>query len=153
MLEAIAVLIGFLVMVLLAWDACNGFVLRWDIVVIVCGVVLGLAVVATPARAHDPAQPELDEWYSSRKQPDSGRSCCGPSDAYWCNEGARGSQVICTIDDNRDDKKLSRLHVPNGTVVEIPPHKFNKDPNPTGRAVVWLSPAGFVWCFVGISGS
>lgn len=117
------------------------------------GVMIVLILLVSPAKAHDPDHPELDQWYSNIKQPDSGISCCGPSDAYWCNEGAKGSQVICTIDDNRDNAKLGRKPVPNGTVVEIPQHKINKDPNPTGRAVVWLSPNGFVWCFVGISGS
>ncbi len=111
------------------------------------------AAMVSCAQAHDPASPELDEWYATRKQPDTGISCCGPSDAYFCDEGARGQQVICTINDDRDDRPLHRIHVPNGTVIEIPPHKFNKDPNPTGRAVVWLSSSQFVWCFVGISGS
>lgn len=105
------------------------------------------------ALAHDPAHAELDHWYSSIKQPDTGISCCGPSDAYFCDEAARGSQVVCKINDDRDNAELKRLPVANGTVIEIPQHKINKDPNPTGRAVVWLSPSGFVWCFVGISGS
>jgi hypothetical protein len=125
--------------------------LRWIMLGAVVFVALMFAVVA--AFAHDPAHHELDQWYSSVKQPDTGISCCGPSDAYFCDEGAKGQQVICTINDDRDDAELKRIHVPNGTVVEIPPHKINKDPNPTGRAVVWLSSYGFVWCFVGISGS
>jgi len=116
-------------------------------------IVVGLVLIALPVRAHDPAHHELDQWYSTRKQPDTGISCCGPSDAYFCDEGARGQQVICIINDDRDDAELKRIPVANGTVIEIPQHKINKDPNPTGRAVVWLSPAGFVWCFVGISGS
>jgi hypothetical protein len=105
------------------------------------------------ARAHDHDHPELDQWYANIKQPDTGISCCGPSDSYHCDEGARGSQVTCKINDDRDNAKLGRIPVPNGTVIEIPQHKINKDPNPTGRAVVWLSSGGFVWCFVGISGS
>lgn len=117
------------------------------------GVVIFLVGMTVYAFAHDPAHHELDQWYSTRKQPDTGISCCGPSDAYFCDEGAKGQQVICIINDDRDDAELKRIHVPNGTVVEIPPHKINKDPNPTGRAVVWLSSYGFVWCFVGISGS
>lgn len=116
-------------------------------------IVVGLVLFATAAHAHDPAAPELDQWYSTRKQPDTGVSCCGPSDAYFCDEGAKGSQVVCTINDTRDNAALSRHPIANGTVIEIPPEKINKDPNPTGRAVVWISPYGFVWCFVGISGS
>lgn len=124
---------------------------RWRGISLVGAAVAVLGISA--AKAHDHEHPELDQWYATRKQPDTGISCCGPSDSYWCNECARGSQVVCTIDDDRDDAKLNRRHVPNGTVVEIPPHKFNKDPNPTGRAVVWLSSSGYVFCFVGISGS
>ena len=118
-------------------------------------VALMFAVVALvgTALAHDPAHHELDQWYASVKQPDTGISCCGPSDAYFCDEAARGSQVVCKINDDRDNAELKRLPVANGTINDIPPHKINKDPNPTGRAVVWLSPSGFVWCFVGISGS
>lgn len=112
-----------------------------------------LLMLAGGALAHDPDHPELDKWYANVKQPDSGISCCGPSDAYWCNEGARGSQVVCTIDDDRDNRKLNRRPMKNGTVIQIPHHKINKDPNPTGRAVVWLSPTDHVWCYVGISGS
>lgn len=117
---------------------------------LVAGVLLLVSSIV--ARAHD-EDPEIHAWLSSVKQPDTGISCCGPSDAYYCDEGAKGSQVTCTINDFRDDKKLHRVHVPNGTVIDIPQHKINKDPNPTGRAVVWLSRERFVWCFVGISGS
>jgi hypothetical protein len=125
------------------------------ILIICCLVVFMMAVAAlfSPVRAHDPAAHELDQWYSTRKQPDTGISCCGPSDAYFCDEGSVGQQVYCTINDDRDNAALKRIPVANGTRVEIPPHKFNKDPNPTGRAVVWLSSGGHVWCFVGISGS
>lgn len=116
-------------------------------------VALFTLVFVSLAFAHDPANPELDQWYATRKQPDTGISCCGPSDNYWCDESARGSQVICTINDDRNDAELHRMFVPNGTVIEIPPHKLNNDANPTGHAMVWLSPSGFVWCFIGNSGS
>ena len=129
--------------------------MRWALKMLIFGaiVVVVLVVLAVKALAHDPAHAELDHWYASVKQPDTGISCCGPSDAYFCDEGARGQQVICIINDDRDNAELNRLPVNNGTIIEIPQHKINKDPNPTGRAVVWLSPSGFVWCFVGISGS
>lgn len=126
----------------------------WLVFTVACMIALWAFLASVrPARAHDHDQPWLNQWFSSVKQPDSGISCCGPSDAYYCDEGARGSQVFCKINDDRDNSKLNRLPVANGTVIDIPAHKFNKDPNPTGRAVVWLSPAGHVWCFVGISGS
>lgn len=116
-------------------------------------VIVVFVGVLVKAFAHDPAHAELDRWYSNIKQPDTGISCCGPSDAYFCDEAARGSQVICKINDDRDNAELKRIPVANGTIIDIPQHKINKDPNPTGRAVVWLSSSGFVWCFVGISGS
>lgn len=125
--------------------------------VIAMVVILVLSIKAAFARdlgQWKDADPELRAWYQSLKQPDvPAISCCGEADSYWCDEGARGQQVICTINDNRDDAALMRKHVPNGTVIEIPQHKINKDPNPTGHAVVFLSMAGYVWCFVGISGS
>jgi hypothetical protein len=105
------------------------------------------------ASAHDPDDPELNHWYMTLKQPDTGISCCGENDSYFCMEGSRGQQVTCTISDDRDNKKLRRVPVPNGTVVDIPPYKINRDPNLAGRAVVFLSPMGHVYCFVGISGS
>jgi hypothetical protein len=129
--------------------------MRHAIGCIIFGVVLFVIGIIgmVAAFAHDPAHHELDQWYASVKQPDTGISCCGPSDAYFCDEAARGSQVVCKINDDRDNAELKRIPVANGTIIDIPPHKINKDPNPTGRAVVWLSPSGFVWCFVGISGS
>ena len=125
----------------------------WKIIVGVVVLAVCVVALASWAFAHDHDHPELDQWYATRKQPDTGISCCGPSDAYFCDEAAKGSQVLCKINDDRDNAELKRIPVPNGTIIEIPQHKINKDPNPTGRAVVWLSSGGFVWCFVGISGS
>ena len=89
MLEAIAVLIGFLVMVLLAWDANNGFVLRWDIVAFISGVVIALAFFASPARAQHvhPDETITDErvayFYETWKRPPSRViSCCSSRDCY-----------------------------------------------------------------------
>lgn len=126
---------------------------RRSLTLAVAVIVLLIAGLFYPVFAHDHEHPELDAFYKNLKQPDTGISCCGEYDSYFCDEGARGSQVTCVINDDRDDKKLRRIPVPNGTVIDIPQHKINKDPNPTGRAVVFLSPARHVWCFVGISGS
>src|SRR4051812_47410934 len=100
---------------------------------VIFGAVLVVAslFLIVAAFAHDPAHHELDQWYLAVKQPDTGISCCGPSDAYFCDEKAKGSQVLCIINDDRDNAELKRIPVPNGTVVEIPQHKINKDPNPT----------------------
>lgn len=97
--------------------------------------------------------PEIAKWYRDLKQPDSGISCCGSADSYYCIEKARGSQVICEISDDRDNEALRRKPIPNGTMIEVPPNKINRDANITGHAVIFLSYGGYVWCFVGVSGS
>lgn len=126
----------------------------WLVVAVVCMAACWLLLAwIKPALAHDHDHPELDAWYAGLKQPDTGISCCGKHDGYFCDEGAKGQQVTCKINDDRDNKQLGRMPIPNGTVIEIPQHKINKDPNPTGRAVVFLSGERHVWCFVGISGS
>lgn len=130
-----------------------GSVVAFVIAMIFLIVFLVHAAFARDLGQWKDADPELRAWYQSLIQPDSGISCCGEADSYWCDEGARGQQVICTINDSRDDNALKRHPIPNGTVIEIPPNKINRDPNPTGRAVVFMSTAGYVWCFVGISGS
>ncbi len=154
MIEIIGAILIIFVIPIALWDANNGFVVRWRRLGLLAAVLIGMAFLAAPAGAHDHNRPDLDPWYSSVQQPDTGFSCCGLSDAYWCNEGSKGPYVYCVIDDDRDNEKLKRYPVPNGTVIFIPAHKFNKDPNPTGRAVVWLAPvSNHVFCFVGVSGS
>src|SRR3954463_13668727 len=88
--------------------------------------------------------PEISAWYRSLKQPDSPLSCCGEADSYYCSEHARGAQVYCIVDDERDDATLKRMHVENGTEIKIPTHKINKDANKIGRAIVFLSSGGDV---------
>lgn len=107
------------------------------------------ALFARPAGAHDHDHPELDGWYASLMQPDNPTaSCCGKSDAYWCDEYyARDGKAYCKITDDRIVK--GRPSIPVGTEVEIPTHKLKHDRgNPTGHSVVFLSSGGAVWCFV-----
>jgi hypothetical protein len=159
MFETIAVLIMLAAMALMAiaaWDACNGFVLRWGRLFIAAGILIAVAFLASPARSHDHNRPELDGWYSSLMQPDNPNvSCCGIADAYWCDEiHVKDGKTFCTITDDRDDAPLGRPHVPMGTVIEIPNHKLKWDRgNPTGHHVVFLSSGGLVFCFVQSSGS
>lgn len=123
--------------------------LRWIIIIAVLFVAVMFAVVA--AFAHDHDHPELDQWYAGLMQPDNPTvPCCGKSDAYWCDTiNVKDGRTFCTITDDRDDRPLGRPHVPLGTQVEIPNHKLKWDRgNPTGHAIVFLSTAGFVWCFV-----
>ena len=77
-------------------------------------------------------------------------SCCGEADAYWCDDvHVRDGKTFCTITDDRDNTKLMRTPVPIGTEVEIPDKKLTwKDGNPTGHSIVFLSTAGYVYCFV-----
>jgi hypothetical protein len=114
---------------------------------------LGMAFVK--AWAHDPDHPEHHPWYGSLMQPDNpSASCCGLADAYWCDDYfARDGKAYCRITDGRDDKPLRRPHIPIGTEFEIPPYKLKFDKgNPTGHSVIFVNPAGHVWCFVQASG-
>jgi hypothetical protein len=115
------------------------------------GVLAALFLSNLRASAHDHSHPELDEWYSSLMQPDvPTASCCGIADAYWCDDYyARAGKAYCKITDDRDDLPLGRPHVDLGTEIEIPPHKLKWDrSNPTGHGVVFLSRAGYVFCYV-----
>jgi hypothetical protein len=113
-------------------------------------------------RAHDHDHPELDEWYATLMQPDAPQvSCCGKADAYWCDDYyARDGKAYCKITDDRDDRPLSRPHIPVGTEIEVPTNKLKWDKsNPTGHAVIFVrggswDPSTFtVFCFVQSSGS
>ena len=124
-------------------------------------LILLLAVNAcAPVLAHAHNRPGLDAWYGSLMQPDAPlTSCCGLSDAYWCDDYyARDGKAYCKITDDRPDGPLKRPHVPMGTEIEIPPHKLkfeqNGNPvgNPTGHAVVFLSVMGHVFCYVQAGG-
>lgn len=113
-------------------------------------VLLSIAVivisVVTVARARDQGQWEatpqdVRDWYRNLKQPDNpGMSCCGEADAYWADSFAVvDGTVVATITDTREDGPLGRPHVPPGTRVAIPTHKYKFDAgNPTGHGVVFL---------------
>lgn len=77
-------------------------------------------------------------------------SCCGEADAYWCDDiHVRNGKTFCTVTDDRDNIQLKRTPVPIGTEIEIPDKKLTwKDGNPTGHSIVFLSTAGYVYCFV-----
>lgn len=97
------------------------------------------------------SDPVIREWYKTLMQPDAPTvSCCGEADAYWADEiHVRNGKTFATITDDRDDAKLGRPHIPNGTEIEIPDHKLKWDRgNPTGHHVVFVNPQGYVFCFV-----
>jgi hypothetical protein len=100
-------------------------------------------------KAHDHDHPELDAWYATLMQPDNpSMSCCGKADAYWCDDYYfRDYRAFCKITDDRTVP--GRPHIPVGTEIEIPNHKLKWDRgNPTGHAVVFVSPMLHVFCFV-----
>lgn len=93
----------------------------------------------------------IRRWYQELRQPDNPTaSCCGESDAYWADEiRVRDGKTFVRITDDRDDGPLRRPHIPNGTEIEVPNHKLKWDQgNPTGHGVIFLSPAGYVFCYV-----
>ena len=98
---------------------------------------------------------EVSQWYRGLMQPDVPTlSCCGEADAYFCDDYyARDGKAYCKITDERDDAPLKRRHIDIGTEIEIPPNKLKFDRgNPVGHAIVFLSNANYVWCFVQAGG-
>jgi hypothetical protein len=88
--------------------------------------------------------------YQSLMQPDiPNASYCGEADAYWADEiHVRDGKTYATTDD-RPDEPRHRPHVDVGTEIEIPNNKLKWDKsNPTGHGVVFLSRAGYVYCYV-----
>ena len=88
MLEATAVLIGFIAMVLLVWDANNGFQLRWRRIAIIAGIVLAAAVFAFPAKSQhvhpdETITPGVAKFYEAwHRPPRRIVSCCNMQDCY-----------------------------------------------------------------------
>ena len=129
--------------------------------VIVMGALLAFLYSVNFAHARDNGQwentdPEIRKWYSRLMQPDAPTvSCCGEADAYWCDGiHVKEGKTYCTITDDREDAPLGRPHVEMGTEIFVPDHKLKWDAgNPTGHAIVFLSTAGYVWCFVQNGGS
>ena len=119
-------------------------------------VLLMVAGIWDRANARDLGQwenqdPAVTEWYRSLMQPDIPEaSCCGEADAYFCDEiHVRDEKTFCTITDDRPDEPRGRPHIDIGTQIEIPPNKLKWDrSNPTGHAIIFLSRAGYVFCFV-----
>lgn len=115
------------------------------------GLFLCAQVSARDAGQWDGSDPAIREWYRSLMQPDVPTlSCCGPADSYWCDDiHVRDGKTFCKITDDRPDEPLGRRHREIGTEFEIPPNKLKYDKsNPTGHAIIFLSSADYVWCFV-----
>lgn len=131
---------AFLTIVIVVWVAC--------FLVAIC--------VATGAFARDIGQwenadPKIHEWYQGLMRPDVPEaSCCTEADAYYADEvHVREGGTFATITDDRPDGPLGRPHIENGTTFEVPPEKLKWDRgNPTGHNVLFVSKAGYTWCFV-----
>jgi hypothetical protein len=128
------------------------------------GVLFGMVIGAVqPRKAHgrdvgqwEAGDPAIKEWCRSLMQPDVPTlSCCGEADAYWCDDiHVRDERTFCKITDDRDDTSRNRPHIDVGTEFEIPPNKLKFDKgNPTGHAIIFLSMARYVWCFVQAGGA
>lgn len=117
--------------------------------VLVFASVIGLSSIAL-ARDNgqwEGADPKIRAWFNSLRQPDNPAvSCCGDADAYFADlVQVKDGRMLATITDSRGNP------IPVGTVIEVPPHKVNKDANILGRIVIFLggSPTRpMVFCFV-----
>jgi hypothetical protein len=121
-------------------------------------IVLGLVLSSTIAmvNARDLGQwentdPAIKQWYQALMQPDvPTASCCGEADAYYADEvHVRNGKTYAVITDDRPDEPRRRPHIDVGTEIEIPNNKLKWDKsNPTGHGIVFLSRAGYVYCYV-----
>ena len=129
--------------------------------IIACAAVLFAFLAdlsAAPARdlgQWENADPRIKQWFETLMQPDNpGVRCCGESDAYYADKvEVVGDKVFAIITDTRPDEPLKRPHVPPGTRIEVPAHKYKFDRgNPVGHTVIFLSPSLDVYCYVQASG-
>ncbi|SRR6266700_1126374 len=99
------------------------------------------------------SDPTIKKWYQELMQPDNPTtSCCGEADSYWADDmHTRDGKNYAVITDDRDDAKLGRPHVENGTEIEVPQNKlkWNRS-NPTGHGIIFMSPSpyNYVYCYV-----
>jgi hypothetical protein len=119
--------------------------------------ILGLLILMVEqARGADNGQweltdPVVSKWFEQLKQPDNPHiSCCGFADAYYADKTVTRNGVnYAIITDDRPDEPLQRRHIPIGTEIEIPNHKYKYDEgNPTGHTVIFLASNNAVYCFV-----
>ncbi len=130
--------------------------------IIACAAVLfAFMAFLAAAPARDLGQwgnsdPRIKQWFETLMQPDNpGVRCCGEADGYYADKiEVVGDKVFAIITDTRPDEPLKRPHVPPGTRIQVPAHKYKFDRgNPTGHTVIFLSPSGEVYCFVQSSGT
>jgi len=100
---------------------------------------LGFWTLSTEAREQYPGQydivkPEIRAWFSSQHNKHGG----------WCCDDADGSEFLGDYTLNADgsvdlDHGGKHHHVEEKLVLD--------GSNPTGHAVVWTAPSGYIYCF------
>lgn len=107
------------------------------------------------------AAPDLQEYYTTLKQPDGGSSCCGDADAYYADkvDTDPDGTLVAIITDTRPDEltrpdgsKVYRVHIDVGTRIRVPANKLRKHavPNPTDHTIIFLSineGGAWVYCY------
>jgi hypothetical protein len=86
-------------------------------------IVLILLLLCTPALAHDPGHPELDEWFNRLA---SGRGlCCSFTDGF----------AVSDVDwESKDGHYRVRLE---NNWIDVPDDALITEPNRAGRTMVW----------------
>ena len=85
--------------------------------------ILVLALLCTPALAHDHARPELNSWFDSLQSAKG--PCCSNSDG----------QILADVDwQSKDGHYEVRL---NETWIVVDDSAVIKEPNRDGRTIVW----------------
>ena len=83
--------------------------------------------------------PHIRLWFQGLMQPDNPRmSCCGEADAF----EVEGGRYVAIITDGKG-------MIPNGTRIPVPNNKMKWDEgNPTGHGIIFIGPAGQIYCYV-----
>ena len=86
-------------------------------------IVLIFLLLCTPAYAHDPSHPELNEWFNRLA---SGKGlCCSFADGF----------VVSDVDwESKDGHYRVRLE---GRWIDVPDDAVITEPNRAGRTMVW----------------
>jgi hypothetical protein len=115
-------------------------------------MLIAVLLASSLARARDDGRweatdPRIRAWFNALRQPDNPNvSCCGDADAYFADlVEVRDGRMLATITDSRGNP------IPEGTVIEVPPHKVNKDENLIGRIIIFLGGSTrrpIVFCYV-----
>lgn len=132
----------------------NGFMIAALVLAVLAAIFEPYLVMAHDSGQWENTDPAIRQWYQGLMQPDVPHaSCCSESDGYYADEvRVRDGKVFARITDDRPDEPRGRPHREIGEEFEIPANKMNKDPNPTGHNVIFLSRTGFVYCFVSGTG-